>query len=180
MSRPNSCTRSVPAALFCLLAVLGHPLRAQEIYADSSFTVAAPSTAVALPTPQVASFKPPLGRSIVGGTLGSGVGLVGGAIVGYGLATCGSGEWLCGIGEAALGALVGSVVGSTVGANIGARGGGASPTFGSTVVGGLAGVLAGIAGGKVMESMAPDSPAPLLGFAVGQGLVTGLFAAKRR
>jgi hypothetical protein len=132
-----------------------------------------------LPAP--AAFRPPTGSSILGGTLGSAVGVVGGALVGYSMRTCGPGEWFCGMGEAMVGALAGSVVGSTVGANMAARRGGATPTFGSTVLAGAAGVLTGALGSALGAQMDRDSGfGVLLGWSLGQGIVTGLVAAKQR
>jgi hypothetical protein len=178
MNIPNPRIRNVSTILISLLGLaLPSALSPQSVQLDSS-AVAPASAQEPLSPAALQPHRSPAAAGILGGTLGSGVGFIGGALAGYAMATCGRSEWFCGLGEAAMGALVGSVVGSTVGANIAARHGGASPTFRSTVLGGLAGVLTGLAGGYVLAQMNPDGPAPLIGFSIGQGLVTGLVAAR--
>lgn len=186
MSRPLPLARVALPIFVSLMSITtlapSGPVAAQQVTADTvlipvvEWSAAPP--APSLPFPPAS--RRPVASSILGGTLGSGAGLVGGAFVGYAMRSCSSGEWFCGLGEAFLGAMVGSAVGSALGANIAARHGGASPTFRSTLVGGALGILSGVAGSYLMAQVAPEGPAPLVGFSVGQGIVTGLFAARRR
>lgn len=122
----------------------------------------------------------PLGVATLGGALGSGAGLVGGALVGYSAASCGSSsEWFCGLDEALMGAVLGSAVGAALGANLAAHRAGGSPSFGWTFLASLGGVLVG-GGVSALAAQVDDSGSlPLIGFTVGQGLVAGLAATAR-
>jgi hypothetical protein len=167
----------LPAALSTLSLLVCTPLSAQAtplaVMADTVLAPAAASTNSPVPP------APHTGRAILGGALGSAIGVGAGAAVGYAMATCSQGEWFCGLGEAAVGGLVGSTVGSTLGANLGV-GSGHKATFGSTFVGAAVGVLVGIGGAYLGANVNPDGPGALIGFSVGQGLVAGLFAARGR
>lgn len=119
----------------------------------------------------------PLGVVTLGGALGSGAGLVGGALAGYSMASCGSAsEWLCGLGEATVGAVLGSAVGAALGANVVARRAGRSPTFGKSFLASLAGVLVGTGVGAIAAQVDDSGGLMLIGFTVGQGFIAALAA----
>ena len=157
-------TRLLPLLAAAALSSPAHLHAAQQI--DSLPAVRAPR---------------PLGVATLGGALGSGAGLVGGALVGYSMASCGSSpEWLCGLDEAAVGAVLGSAVGAALGANIAAHRAGRSPTFGKTFLASLGGVLVGTGVGALAAQVDDSGSLPLIGFAIGQGFVAGLAASAQR
>ena len=154
----------------------GAPARAQvpEAAAD---TVALPvADTVVAPVRSVGR------RAFVGGTLGSALGLAGGAVVGViaGERACRpprSGEYFCGVGEALLGMAAGSVAGAATGAYIGAHSAGHDPSIGATIAGAFLGLGAGIALGALL-SVTDNAGIVIIGFTVGQGAVTGRFASR--
>lgn len=174
-------------ALALLLGLVTSPATAQSVAGSPPLDTLATVSSIARDsssrfpvTTLPDSIRPRVGTAILGGTLGSVAGLAAGAVIGASMATCGSGEWLCGLGEAAVGGLIGSAVGSTLGANLGARRPGHEPTFGSTFQASLLGGLAGILGAYVGGTVDPDGVGGLVGFSLTQGVVTGLLAAHAR
>ena len=127
------------------------------------------------------SARRPLGVATLVGALGSGAGLVGGALVGYSMASCGSSpQWLCGLDQAMVGATLGSALGAALGANIAAHRAGRSPTFGKTFLASLGGVLVGTGVGALAAQVDDTGSLPLIGFTLGQGFVAGLAATAQR
>ncbi|NJD20885.1 MAG: hypothetical protein FIA95_16575 [Gemmatimonadetes bacterium] len=155
------CIRFLPCLAAAALSSPAHLQAGQQ--SDSLTAVRAPR---------------PLGAASLVGALGSGAGVVGGALVGYSTAACGSSpQWFCGLGQATMGAVVGSAVGSALGANLVARRAGRSPTFGKTFLASLGGVLVGTGVGALVAQVDDSGAAALIGFTVGQGFIAALAAA---
>lgn len=109
------------------------------------------------------AFRPQaMGLAILGGVAGSAVGFT------------------AGLGAGGIGALVGSIFGSTMGANYMARKGGADPSLrtslGAATVGLFTGFLGVMAAAQINDSSAVVL---VLGFSLGQGLLTGNLAGTR-
>ena len=160
-------SRILLPALSCTLAIFAlagpAPATAQRRAPDVFTNVARPSAS--LPAPPQAVSKPSAGHLIVGGCLGSAVGLLAGSGIGYGLG---------GEGWDMLGFFGGSVVGSALGVKLAASHDGGRTTFASALTGGLLGSVAGLAGPLVVGGTDPWFGALL--FSLTQGTVAGLWA----
>lgn len=157
-------------------------IRVLPILAAVAFAAPAPLRAVqasdSLPTLETPR---PLGAGILGGTLGSPLGLVAGAAVGAGMASCGSGgDFLCGVGEAMVGAAIGSALGAAFGANLAVRSAGGSPTLRGTFLPALAGIFLGGAAAWMGAKVEDSGALALIGFSLGQGTIAGLAASAQR
>jgi hypothetical protein len=120
-------------------------------------------------------------RMVVPAVVGSGVGLVGGAVFGGGpfyqaTGCCGGGDDP-GLTSGLVGAVAGATLGSTLGAYLTRNTDNPvslSRAFTGATVGLAVGVLFGIAGASVADG---DARGLLVGFAIGQGIATAGFAA---
>lgn len=111
----------------------------------------------------VASRPQPVALAILGGVAGSAVGFTVG-----------------GVSAGGLGSLAGSVFGAALGANYMARKGGAAPSLRSSLGAAATGLFAGFWGVMAAAQINEDDPSLLLmGFSVGQGTLSGLWAALR-
>lgn len=160
-------SRILPPALSCALTLfaLAGPssATAQRLEPDFITNVARPSAS--LPAPPQAAATPSAGHLIVGGCLGSAIGLAAGSGIGYALG---------GEGWDMLGFFGGSVVGSALGVQLAARHEGGNATTASALTGGLLGSVAGLWGPLVVGNDAPLVSA--LFFSLTQGAVAGLWA----
>ncbi len=164
-------SRILPPALSCALALLAlagpSSATAQRRAPDAFTDVARPSAS--LPVLPQAAPTPSAGHLILGGCLGSAVGLAAGSGIGY----AHGGE-----GWDKLGFFGGSVVGSAQGVKLAARHDGTTATTASALTGGLLGSVAGLWGPLVVGNDAPLISALL--FSLTQGAVAGLWAHSRR
>jgi hypothetical protein len=154
-------------ALSCMVTLLvltgPSPATAQRLAPDAFTNAARPSASLVAP-PQAVS-TPSAGLLIVGGCLGSAVGLVAGSGIGYGLG---------GEGWDMLGFFGGSVLGSALGVKLAARSDGRNTTFASAFKGGLLGSAAGLAAGVALGATI-DPGVGVLGFFLTQATVAGLW-----
>ncbi len=165
-------SRILLPALSCtlmLFALAGPSSVTAQRLAPDAFTNAARPSASLLALPPAAS-TPSAGHLIVGGCLGSAVGLLAGSGIGYGLG---------GEGWDMVGFFGGSVVGSALGVKLAARSDGRNTTFASALTGGLVGSVAGLAAAVVLGGTI-DRWAGFVGFSLAQGTVAGLWARSRR
>ena len=155
-------------ALSCTLTLFviagPSPATAQRRAPDVFTNVARPSAG--LPAPPQALSTPSAGHLIVGGCLGSVVGI---------LAGVGIGAVLGGEGGAMLGFIGGSVVGSALGVKLAARSDGSNITFASALTGGLLGTVAGLAGPLTVGRGGEHPGVAALFFFLAQGTVAGLW-----
>ncbi len=103
--------RMLLAVLLCS-SVIALPLEAQRL-AGTRIAATSPATEPRdLPSQRLdrAPTDPSVGAMIVGGVLGSALGLFGGGMIGYAMKSCAPDEWFCGLGEAAIGASIGELI----------------------------------------------------------------------
>lgn len=125
--------------------------------------------------------RPPdaLPAAVIGGTIGSAVGLLGLGFYGaHAECDAAPGDY-CGIAGGALGGMVGGTIGAAVGAYLGASFRDADPSITRTLIASTGGLLTGAGVGIVLGQLA-GTPGFVLGFAFGQGALAGLAAARWR
>ena len=102
------------AAAVLALSLVNAPVGAQHL---ETLAYVAPSAERAEQRPTFpaliadkAQAKPVTRDMVAGGVIAGAVGLVGGGMIGYGLKSCGTDDWFCGMGEAMIGSLIGEAV----------------------------------------------------------------------
>jgi len=155
------------ALIMLSLALLPSGLSAQRLARDSASVAIRPQA---------------VGLTILGGVAGSAVGFTAGLGIG---AAAGAAFDMCSYERGAFCpilpvAIIGSLFGSAMGANFMARKGGADPSLRTSLWAATAGLIAGL-GTTVAAAQINDSSEVVLvlGFSVGQGVLTGLVAALR-
>ncbi|MHB1191545.1 MAG: hypothetical protein ACYC6F_00740 [Longimicrobiales bacterium] len=162
--RSRILLRAVSCTVTLLVLAGPSSATAQRLAPDAFANAARPSASLLAP-PQTVS-KPSAGHLIVGGCLGSVVGILAGTGIGLGLG---------GEGGGMLGFFGGSVVGSALGVKLAASHEGRGPTFRSALKGALLGTVPGIAAAVILGETI-DPWAGLVGFSLAQGTVAGLWA----
>jgi len=169
LARPPAAAAQEPAGA----DILRTPSRAQVAFRTSVRRAAPIRAADGVTLTRVPAPVDPRSRVVLLATLGSAVGLVGGALLGDEWNCCASADDL-GLTSVILVAAAGSAAGAAGGAVLGGSAelpvtfGGALP---GAVVGILPGLLLGYVGGRAF-----DVPGFLGGYALGQGVMTGAMA----